>query len=261
MFEPLTRFPNIQYLGVRHDNESKYRSADVILRVVPITSLKVEFHPEVTRPLGPYQPDLLEVAMDSLIAPSLTELVIQVDDHTHENAANSRISLPRTFLCVSHFIVRSCCTLSVLVLQGLPVSDKLVVDLLKDLRGLTDLTIEDPDRMMLQQQSYPISEDLIESLHVCRPNYLNPSPNPLVPNLRSLVLKVISQEPFNAVTFNLTIASRWIPDKEYETQSNVSCLRSVELHLPDKVDRTLYFLLISLERCGMRIVVKEESYT
>lgn len=130
----------------------------------------------------------------------------------------------------------------------------MIVDLLKHLRSLVELSLE-PPYMKSGSLFYPISRELIESFHAHRISSLRSSISPIVPNLRSLVLKVKSNG-FHHTSFISTIFSRWIPDQAYAAKIGVYCLRSVDLHLAEPVSQADYLPLAHYEKSGMRIVVK-----
>ncbi|KIK56260.1 hypothetical protein GYMLUDRAFT_248008 [Collybiopsis luxurians FD-317 M1] len=75
------------------------------------------------------------------------------------------------FACT--FTQRSGCSLAVLELKNVPVSDTCVVDLLKQLHSLAQLTVEDPYG---SGDGHLITKNLIDSLHTHHLSPLNYSP-------------------------------------------------------------------------------------
>lgn len=110
---------NIQHLCLDHDEEEgSSRPLDSFLDI-PVTSTEINFTPVSTSTTN-RRLNLLELAMDFLTAPALSTLVVcsslwPVDKDT---------SLLYSFNRIHLFIQRSNCTLTVLVLSGLPVPDR-----------------------------------------------------------------------------------------------------------------------------------------
>jgi hypothetical protein len=253
LFKPLNWFPSLQHLRL-HDLGNIRSSSNLTAALpchcqVPITSLEIDLR-AVSK--SGNKLDLLGLAMNFLSAPSLSKLVINL--HQSQYA----IEIHSSFLLICGFIERSRCTLTVLDLKNISIADKYVVDLLKHLRSLVDLTLQDPGAFSSRSRrtvTYPISKGLIESLHAHRPSSLRPSLSPIVPDLRSLVLRVRSKN-FDPLSFISTISSRWIPDRDYSKKIGMACLRSVELHLSESFNETDYLPLAPFEKAGMRVVVK-----
>ncbi|KAE9389971.1 hypothetical protein BT96DRAFT_980509 [Gymnopus androsaceus JB14] len=258
LFEPLNWFPNIEHLALTSAREF-IEAVDVSNgspHIVPITSLEINFLSQLSSNPDPTL-DFLQIVMDFLTAPALSTLSINEID-TGVGSGVPRTSDQYSFTCISTFIERSGCRLSVLELSGLFIQDRSIVDLLKKLSSLVELHIHDPLRGRTDARSrpFPISKDLIESLHAYQPSSLHLSISPIVPNLSVLVLKVQSRK-FDHLSFVSTILSRWIPtDKLHTEDTGVSCLRSVELHILEPVNEEVYLPLVPAGKSGMRIVVK-----
>ncbi|KIK58204.1 hypothetical protein GYMLUDRAFT_202677 [Collybiopsis luxurians FD-317 M1] len=249
--EPLHRFPNIRYLGLQDLNMAEADIPALSHVILPITSLDILFGPPVA-----VSPHLIELAMDILTAPSLSSLMITSKPGMY--TAEGQEILINSLSHIPSFLERSNCMLTQLVLKALPVTDQCVVDVLKHLHALSELTVEDP----IAESDYdappylgPISRELIESLHAHRRSSLRISLSPIVPKLRSLVLKAQSTG-FDFSSFISTVASRWIPSTYASMETGVACLRSVELHLVQEVDPEDYLPLAPFEASGLRVVVK-----
>ncbi|KIK66624.1 hypothetical protein GYMLUDRAFT_257458 [Collybiopsis luxurians FD-317 M1] len=183
----------------------------------------------------------LDYAMSNLTLPHLVKLTV---------SAGQKVT-PNPFPVLNDFFTRSQCRLTSLTLKRLAFTDAQIVSLLLCLPCLVDLSCEDPNRTDCR----PISTPFIKSLHSWERSGLHFLTQPLVPKLSSLVLKVESFS-FDSCSFVDTIASRWLPDQASEAQIGVSCLRSVELHLPKDMDGVPFEQLRQFDKAGMRIVVK-----
>ncbi|KAE9389970.1 hypothetical protein BT96DRAFT_363518 [Gymnopus androsaceus JB14] len=167
LFEPLNWFPNIEHLALTSAREF-IEAVDVSNgspHIVPITSLEINFLSQLSSNPDPTL-DFLQIVMDFLTAPALSTLSINEID-TGVGSGVPRTSDQHSFSCISTFIERSGCLLSVLELSGLFIQDRSIVDLLKKLSSLVELRIHDPlrGRTGTRSRPFPISKDLIESLH------------------------------------------------------------------------------------------------
>ncbi|KIK62725.1 hypothetical protein GYMLUDRAFT_84218 [Collybiopsis luxurians FD-317 M1] len=245
LFKPLLWFPNLQHLALGHCSFPYLSLGDHSPRLVPITSLQIEDRSKLNS-LTWTQATLvmLEAAMDLLMAPNLSSLVVNNDNQKD----------PDSFSHIQTFIERSGCVLTVLELRGLAISDTCVVDLLRCLHSLAQLTLED-STVGIASFKPPISKKLIDSLHTCRSSPLKLTLHPIIPRLRSLAFRAQSRN-FNAFSFIDMVSSRWIPDLKYAEETGISCLRSIELHLCEPVNEEDYSRLWHLENSGMRVVVK-----
>ncbi|KIK69365.1 hypothetical protein GYMLUDRAFT_237175 [Collybiopsis luxurians FD-317 M1] len=173
-------------------------------------------------------------ALPLLITPALTTL--KVEHHVQSNGA--------TCLHVEQFLDRSGCSLTSLIIRA-SWADETVVGLLQRLPLLKELTLHDFRTSNHRNCSRPITKLFTESLHSRQQSHLH-----LVPKLHSLSLDVASTE-FDHKSFVEMILSRWIPDKDYAASIGVSCIRSVELRLPERVDKAEYLPLVRLRKMGL----------
>ncbi|KIK69385.1 hypothetical protein GYMLUDRAFT_646572 [Collybiopsis luxurians FD-317 M1] len=178
-------------------------------------------------------------ALHSLTTPALTMLSL-------EHFTDEDLSGHETRLYIERFLERSNCSLAKLEIK-LSWMDEDVVALLRRLPTLQELTVRDLQRGECPR---PITKAFLESLHSYQQSPLRQSPLPIVPKLHSLSLEVAAAG-FDHKSFVKTILSRWIPDKDYAEMNGVSCLRVVELCLPDSVDEAEYLPLVRLRKLGL----------
>ncbi|KAF9056775.1 hypothetical protein BDP27DRAFT_1433564 [Rhodocollybia butyracea] len=242
-----TRFPNLQHLGLTDASESSsFRVAADSPWDLPITSLEINMSP-----LGgmsvPLQHDLLEVAMDNLTAPNLSVLTVKVIvPRVHR--VDTNLSFLYSFSHIQNFIRRSGCTLTVLALVGLSVSDESIVDLLQHLASLVELTLGDPIEYFDVELTRPVTKELIERLHSGKDDHTCVSSvEPLVPLLESLTLQV-RKSGFAFPSFVRTVLSRWVPNAA-KIGAELSCLRFVDLLLVEPVEHPS---LSELKDAGMQ---------
>lgn len=55
------------------------------------------------------------------------------------------------------------------------------------------------------------------------------------------------------------VTSRWLPDDIGKVQLGTVCLKLVEVHLREVVDKNTYELLGHFDRAGMQVVVKTDE--
>ncbi|KIK69364.1 hypothetical protein GYMLUDRAFT_255885 [Collybiopsis luxurians FD-317 M1] len=125
---------------------------------------------------------------------------------------------------VEQFLGRSGCSLTKLEIESYW-TEKDIIVLLRSLPALRELTILALEH---RYRSCSISTAFIESLH-----HYHRSSLPIVPKLNSLSLEVESPG-FNHKLFVEMILTRWISDLDY---AGVSCIRSIDLHLWEYVDK------------------------
>ncbi|KAF9067452.1 hypothetical protein BDP27DRAFT_1328851, partial [Rhodocollybia butyracea] len=180
---------------------------------------------------GNSEDNFLTSILSSFTAPHLKNLVLRQINEWQE---------PPPFSAIHSFLTRSSCSLKVLSLKQI---------------ALSDLELVDPPG------SKPsISKAFIESLHSWKRSSIQTSLHPIAKSLLYLSLTAKSTE-FDAAVFIDMISSRWIPDPDMAKSLGISCLRSVELFLPQEtaVARDAYQPLLPFEKAGMMIVVKYDD--
>ncbi|KAE9405561.1 hypothetical protein BT96DRAFT_988343 [Gymnopus androsaceus JB14] len=152
---------------------------------------------------------------------------------------------------ICDFLHRSKCTLTVLELKGLSMTDEEVISLLTSVPSVKELTVKDPS-----QWKKRVNRSLPVSTHLCQSLIFANGDSCLVPNLCSLTLK--ARTDIDPKVLISTIESRWLPGANDASKAGVSCLRSVELFFTRPFNKVDHLPLESLEEAGMRVAVKTE---
>ncbi|KAF5342957.1 hypothetical protein D9757_014890 [Collybiopsis confluens] len=167
----------------------------------------------------------------------------------------------RPFRQISEFLERSNCPLTVLALSGHSLTDQELVSILARLPSLQELSLENPPNS--DSAICPISTTFVQSLHASKRCDIYDSTKPLLPRLRSLVLRVDENNP-DPSAFVESVSSRWLPHQSSSAQNDLVCLRSVELHLQREMAGALqsaYNELLPIESARMtQIVVAYHVY-
>ncbi|KAF5366054.1 hypothetical protein D9758_006600 [Tetrapyrgos nigripes] len=195
---------------------------------------------------------LLKLLIDKLTLPSLTTLAIrnfheEVDKWDHTNMEQIfKGNWPHQSF--SDFFQRSACSLSVLHLDYISLSDTDLCSLLKLHPSLVELRIREIRRKDFNFAPYPLFEDdtedrivfqfqdlitplLLANLHAL--DHGLASSSPLVPKLENLHFTA-DGDLFDDVLFWKMVVSRWVPNSDTSSRgenaaTGVSCLRSVKL--------------------------------
>lgn len=220
-----------------YGSQTAYEVPDVAFTLEHVVSFSV------IGDFGVTTSDVIEAILSSFVFPSLRSLKLTQWGFVRQSY------WPKDQ--VTNLLARSRCSLTLLSLCGLRLSDIDLVALLKHLPSLQELFIHD-----VLATKFLITTSLIKSLHGIRPSNLHTSFQPLVPHLRTLSLVVKNGDDFDATAFVETISSRWLPEPEYTTSVGRSCLQSVELVIHNrKEDLNLFAPLTHLEKAGMRVFV------
>ncbi|KAF5386405.1 hypothetical protein D9757_006658 [Collybiopsis confluens] len=123
--------------------------------------------------------DTIGILLDSFTFPHLDTLFLQ-----GESSPNSF----RPFRQISEFLERSNCPLTVLALSGHSLTDQELVSILARLPSLQELSLENPPNS--DSAICPISTTFVQSLHASKRCDIYDSTKPLLPRLRSSVLRV-----------------------------------------------------------------------
>jgi hypothetical protein len=190
--------------------------------------------------------------LSSLTTPHLTSLAIE--------KIHSQEELGKPFYAIQSFLAHSNCSLLVLTLKNIAMTDRELVAILKQCVTLEALHIG--DSRLGSPTSPVITKALIESLHSSKRSSIQTSPPPIAKSLRSLTMTLTAKSSeFDVAVFVDMISSRWIPNPDMAKTVGICCLRSVELFLPPKmvIERSAYKPLLPFEKAGMMIVVKQEN--
>ncbi|KAF9040333.1 hypothetical protein BDP27DRAFT_766739 [Rhodocollybia butyracea] len=246
-FEVLDNCPNIHRLFISTRGENTTTAACPPRLLSELYSLSLTL---ITSWEENVEDDFFSSVLSSLTAPRLTNLALERAYNQEELAQ---------FHTIQSFLTRSSCSLQVLSLNNIAVTDSGLVTILKQCVTLEALHIVDTYPRSSTAEPI-ITKAFIESLHSSKRSPIQESPPPIVKSLRSLTLTLESSE-FDAAVFVDMVSSRWIPDPDMAKTIEISCLRSVELFLPAqmKVDREAYQPLLPFEKAGMMIVVKQET--
>ncbi|KAE9405372.1 hypothetical protein BT96DRAFT_336843 [Gymnopus androsaceus JB14] len=238
--------PNLQYLKIHseyYESDTPYEVLDIPFASKEVISSSIHGNFTATA-------DIIEAILSSFTFPSLSslELVDNSDNGTLVYWSKDELQ---------NLLSRSQCTLSLLSLCGLSLSDRDAVTLLQQLPSLQELSIHDivqTDETSLA--AFPVTTPFIQSLHGVRPSDLHSSLQPLVPHLKNLSLAVKNGDELDAAAFVETISSRWLPNPENAASVGISCLRSVELVIHNRTENLDGFSPLNhLERAGMRVFV------
>ncbi|KAE9402758.1 hypothetical protein BT96DRAFT_539069 [Gymnopus androsaceus JB14] len=192
--------------------------------------------------------------IESLTLPSLSDL-------TFINRVPARFAVGWPGYSIKLLLARSHCTITVLSLCQMSLSDKEAVALLEQVPFVKDLTIHE-HRNPASDQDCPLTKALVQSLHGFTRTALHTSCQPLLPHLTSLSLVVREADKFDDLAFVEMISSRWLPhwDPEYAVEVGLACLQSVELVFYNRQeDLTAFSSLMHLEKAGLRIFVAKEK--
>ncbi|KIK61388.1 hypothetical protein GYMLUDRAFT_997204 [Collybiopsis luxurians FD-317 M1] len=203
---------------------------------------------------------------------SINSLVVTFSSPKQENSVFSHFTLPslrRLYLrtvgnpawewpgdASAAFISRSSSSITVLQMDGIPLSDGALISVLRPLPSLVSLEINHDG---YEEELNPITPNLIDVLRVSHQTNPTRSNIPLIPRLRHLSI-VCKGDDFDHETFVATIASRWRPQTHSFITSEgveVDCLRSVVVKFwASEADQTAYGPLVEMDKMGLRVYVR-----
>jgi len=243
----LRDFPNLTDLILRPFNEPEdFDSSVDCISLAKLQSLSIAVDSLSIRGVR-----ILEIVFSTFTLPSLTELIVHLED---EDSMGRIVWSSPAF---DTFFSRSSCSLTTLSISGVLISDLELITALHLLPSLLNFSVD--DRTLLEAET-PITPYFILRLHgPVASKSPDPLPSPhLLPKLRSLSI-IFHGTFFDDSVFVNMVSSRWLPDPSSAAAARIDCLRSVVLHFRAReVNEEVYSPLSHLDRMGMQVVVSDK---
>ncbi|KAL0578165.1 hypothetical protein V5O48_003831 [Marasmius crinis-equi] len=160
---------------------------------------------------------------------------------------------------VQSFLIRSCCSITSLHLQWLPITDEQMISLLRQMPVLSLVHVEEYRNNAGENKI--VTPPFLNSLLVDHGSSSTSCPA-LLPRLAELTL-VVHQAGLDPETLQRVVTSRWLPDDSYATEVGVACLEAFRLTVMGK-DASIvetFAGLLCFRDAGMRMTLSHLSIT
>jgi len=258
VFRALEAFPNLQSV-IYQGFDSETAPGDVASQTSNLSKLEFWLDGDHTESPDSDDHNQLRVMFEKLTLPSLNSFTLMSTDWISPLGLFKAI-WPRE--AVSQFFERSKCSLSILCLDHIPLSDKDAILLLRLVPSLQELRIKEIHRksynFKLWSFKYPdlITPSFLTALHAYDSTHEQGTiSSPLVPNLQRLEF-LADGDLFDDQLFLEMVVSRWMPDKEYASVIGVSSLQSVKIGVEGReLKEDVKQRLLYLGRAGLKVMI------
>lgn len=198
----------------------------------------------------------ISTLFDVLTLPAMASLSIS---HVYPSIIPHGLAWPAD--AFTSFVSRSSCPLTSLSLKRMPLSEIQLLDVLRSLPLLTNLTIQDtpPLDLPFPVDRFPVdhtvTDTFIQSMNINSTTSLGSSSSPFLPNLQHLDLE-LRGSAFKDEGFVDMVKSRWSPPGSVHEPGQISSLQSVTLRVMEReFDTEKFEALRHLSKSGMKIFI------